>query len=74
MDQPDNRVDEPLQMLRAAAVEQERPSAATTGSARAALRDRRAAENLACVIHNADARLLDRNVQSSKIVHAALLF
>src|SRR5262249_15197164 len=29
--------------------------------------------DLACVIHNADARLLDRNVQSSKIVHAALL-
>jgi hypothetical protein len=25
------------------------------------------------VIHNADARLLDRNVQSSKMVHAALL-
>jgi hypothetical protein len=25
-------------------------------------------------IHNADARVLDRNVQSSKIVHAALLF
>ena len=30
--------------------------------------------DLACVIHNADARLLDRNVQSSKMVHAALLF
>src|SRR5436305_14970396 len=29
--------------------------------------------DLACVIHNADAGLLDRNVQSSKIVHAALL-
>src|SRR5262249_24434424 len=29
--------------------------------------------DLACVIHNADARLLYRNVQSSKIVHAALL-
>jgi hypothetical protein len=29
--------------------------------------------NLARVIHNADAGLLDRNVQSSKIVHAALL-
>src|SRR5262245_55331814 len=29
--------------------------------------------DLACVIHNADARLLDRNVQSSKVVHAALL-
>src|SRR5215471_477944 len=29
--------------------------------------------DLACVIHNADARLLDRNVQSSKMVHAALL-
>jgi hypothetical protein len=27
--------------------------------------------DLACVIHNADARLLDRNVQSSKMVHAA---
>ena len=29
--------------------------------------------DLARVIHNADAGLLDRNVQSSKIVHAALL-
>src|SRR4051794_27739346 len=29
--------------------------------------------DLACVIHNADAGLLDRNVQSSKMVHAALL-
>src|SRR6476661_4814947 len=29
--------------------------------------------NLARVIHNADARVLDRNVQSSKMVHAALL-
>jgi len=29
--------------------------------------------DLACAIHNADARLLDRNVQSSKMVHAALL-
>src|SRR6266566_4841805 len=29
--------------------------------------------DLACVIHNADARVLDRNVQSSKVVHAALL-
>src|SRR4051794_8896636 len=29
--------------------------------------------DLACVIHNADARLLDRNVQSRKMVHAALL-
>src|SRR5262245_8479488 len=29
--------------------------------------------DLACVIHNADARLLDRYVQSSKMVHAALL-
>src|SRR6476469_1120146 len=29
--------------------------------------------DLARVIHNADARLLDRNVQSGKIVHAALL-
>jgi hypothetical protein len=29
--------------------------------------------DLACVIYNADARLLDRNVQSSKMVHAALL-
>ena len=29
--------------------------------------------DLAYVIHNADARLLDRNVQSSKMVHAALL-
>jgi hypothetical protein len=29
--------------------------------------------DLACVIHNADARLLDRNVQSSKLVHVALL-
>jgi len=29
--------------------------------------------NPARVIHNADARLLDRNVQSSKIIHAALL-
>src|SRR5512133_758665 len=29
--------------------------------------------DLACIIHNADARLLDRNVQSSKMVHAALL-
>ena len=29
--------------------------------------------DLARVIHNADARLLDRNVQSSKMVHAALL-
>jgi hypothetical protein len=27
----------------------------------------------ACVIHNADAGLLDRYVQSSKMVHAALL-
>src|SRR3954464_11813585 len=29
--------------------------------------------DLACVVHNADAGLLDRNVQSSKMVHAALL-
>src|SRR5438477_11619721 len=29
--------------------------------------------DLAHVIHNADARVLDRNVQSRKIVHAALL-
>src|SRR6266705_651992 len=29
--------------------------------------------DLACVIHNADARLLDRNVQSSKMVHSELL-
>src|SRR5439155_21972653 len=29
--------------------------------------------DLARAIHNADARVLDRNVQSSKIVHAALL-
>src|SRR5262249_24169308 len=29
--------------------------------------------DLACVIHNAVARLLDRNVQSSKVDHAALL-
>jgi len=29
--------------------------------------------DLAGVIHNADARVLDRNVQSSKIIHAALL-
>src|SRR5438046_6247164 len=29
--------------------------------------------DLACVIHNADAGLLDRYVQSSKMVHAALL-
>ena len=29
--------------------------------------------DLARVIHNADARVLDRNVQSSKMVHAALL-
>ena len=29
--------------------------------------------DLACVIHNADARLLDQNVESSKMVHAALL-
>jgi hypothetical protein len=29
--------------------------------------------NLARIIHNADARILDRNVQSGKIVHAALL-
>src|SRR6185437_11732829 len=29
--------------------------------------------DLACVIHNADAGLLDRHVQSSKMVHAALL-
>src|SRR6476661_11205076 len=29
--------------------------------------------DLARVIHNADARLLDRNVHSSKMVHAALL-
>ena len=29
--------------------------------------------DLARVIHNADAGLLDRNVQSSKMVHAALL-
>src|ERR1700674_3294167 len=29
--------------------------------------------DLARVIHNADTRLLDRNVESSKIVHAALL-
>ena len=28
--------------------------------------------DLACVIHNADAGLLDRHVQSSKMVHAAL--
>src|SRR3954454_17435867 len=27
----------------------------------------------ACVIHNADTRHIDRNVQSSKMVHAALL-
>jgi hypothetical protein len=29
--------------------------------------------DLARVIHNADARLLDRNVQSSKMIHVALL-
>src|SRR6476620_3972149 len=29
--------------------------------------------DLASVIHNADDRVLDRNVQSSKILHAALL-
>src|SRR5262249_47610986 len=29
--------------------------------------------DLACIIHNADARFLDRQVESSKIVHAALL-
>src|SRR5947209_17215035 len=29
--------------------------------------------DLACVIHNADARVLDRNIQSSKMLHAALL-
>src|SRR5215472_9639891 len=29
--------------------------------------------NLARAIHNADARVLDRDVQSSKMVHAALL-
>src|SRR5499426_4089376 len=29
--------------------------------------------DLARIIHNADARLLDRHVESSKIVHAALL-
>src|SRR6201988_4536246 len=29
--------------------------------------------DLTCVIHNTDARVLDRNVQSRKIVHAALL-
>src|SRR5215472_3231350 len=29
--------------------------------------------DLARIIHNADARLLDRHIQSSKIVHAALL-
>ena len=29
--------------------------------------------NLARIIHNADARFLDRHVESSKIVHAALL-
>src|SRR5262245_15418632 len=29
--------------------------------------------DLACVIHNAHTRLIDRNVQSSKMVHAALL-
>jgi hypothetical protein len=29
--------------------------------------------DVARIIHNADARLLDRNVQSSKMVHAALL-
>src|SRR5436309_8972349 len=27
----------------------------------------------ACIVHNAEARLLDRHVQSSKMVHAALL-
>src|SRR5882724_2510556 len=29
--------------------------------------------DLARIIHNADARLLDRHIESSKIVHAALL-
>src|SRR5262249_49158860 len=29
--------------------------------------------DLARIIHNADARFLDRNIKSSKIVHAALL-
>src|SRR5690242_19634635 len=36
-------------------------------------RDSHLARNLSSIIHNADARVLDRNVQSSKIVHAALL-
>jgi hypothetical protein len=29
--------------------------------------------DLACVIHDADARFLDRHIESSKIGHAALL-
>src|SRR5215470_6437545 len=29
--------------------------------------------DLACIIHDADARFLDRHIESSKIVHAALL-
>src|SRR5271165_1862103 len=36
-------------------------------------RDLHFPNDLACVIHNADAGLLDRYVQSSKMVHAALL-
>src|SRR5262249_52167398 len=36
-------------------------------------RHSRFAHDLACIIHNADARFLDRQVESSKIVHAALL-
>src|SRR4029077_11234830 len=36
-------------------------------------RDLHLTHDLARAIHNADARILDRNVQSSKIVHAALL-
>src|SRR6266478_4179948 len=33
----------------------------------------RFSHDLARIIHNADARFLDRNIESSKIVHAALL-
>src|SRR5271169_3106688 len=36
-------------------------------------RDLHFPNDLACVIHNADAGLLDRYVQSSKMVHAVLL-
>ena len=61
-----------LQSLALGALEQfesELEMLAATAHAAARLK----ASGIARVIHNADAGLLDRNIQSSKMVHAALL-